>query len=54
VRLMPVERGGGGSALSFEGSQPLTRSGSFAYGFRVRARGEPGDAQAGLEQILWA
>jgi phosphorylase/glycogen(starch) synthase len=54
VRLMPTERSAEARALCFEGSQPLTRSGTFAYGFRVRARGAAGDAQAALEQILWA
>jgi glycogen phosphorylase/synthase len=53
LRLQPSARGEGGT-VTFEGSQPLTRSGSFSYGIRVRARGPEDDPFAQDELVLWA
>ncbi len=39
---------------TFEGSQRMERSGSFAYGIRVRARASNGDERALDDLVLWA
>jgi len=53
VLLTPTGRGGG-TALAFEGSYQLTRSGSFAYGVRVRPRGPDGQPITSDGLVRWA
>jgi phosphorylase/glycogen(starch) synthase len=53
LRLAPVGRGEG-STSAFEGGHVLTRSGSFAYGVRVRPRGPDGQPIATDGLVRWA
>jgi glycogen phosphorylase/synthase len=52
VPLLPVE-GGKGAPWGFEGAYVVQRSGSFAYGIRVRAR-EVGSGCRMGDLVLWA
>jgi starch phosphorylase len=53
LQLAPTGRGEG-TALVFEGSHVLTRSGSFSYGVRVRPRGAHGEPLAVDGLVRWA